>query len=102
MSVLGAEYDPLVATAEDWRSLASLMTGTSRDLAGQGTGSLPPSVQGAASSFLSAWSGYAEESAAIAEGFAASVDARVTDYSGADDGSRDQMTDLDGRLGPAR
>lgn len=102
MSAFGAEYSELSHGSANWRVLAELMTSTSRDLDGQGTGALPSSVQAAAQAFLTAWAGYADESSAIATGFAEAIDARVVDYSATDQGSGNRFTDLDGRLGPAR
>ncbi|NHC21845.1 hypothetical protein G6553_01475 [Nocardioides sp. IC4_145] len=102
MSTFGAEYSGLSYGSGNWRVLAELMTSTSRDLAGQGTGALAPSVQAAAEAFLTAWSGYADESSTIAIGFADAIDAQAVDYSTTDEGSGNRFTDLDGRLGPAR
>lgn len=102
MSILGVDYAAISRGGRDWEQLAELMSETSRDLADQGVGALPPSVQGAASSFLRAWAGYAGESSAIATGFAGALDARVADYRGTDQRVDGQLTELDGRLGPAR
>ncbi|MBC9732522.1 hypothetical protein [Nocardioides marmotae] len=102
MSTMGADYNQLSLGSTNWLALAELMTSTSRDLAGQGTGALAPGVQSAAQAFLTAWSGYAAESSTLATGFADALDARVTDYSTTDQGAESGLTDLDGRLGPAR
>ncbi|MEV7430759.1 MULTISPECIES: hypothetical protein [unclassified Nocardioides] len=102
MSTLGAEYSELSLGSTNWRALADLMTSTSRDLEGQGTGALAPSVQGAAQAFLTAWAGYAAESSELATGFADALDARIDDYGTTDQGADSRFTDLDGRLGPAR
>ncbi|GAB2456495.1 hypothetical protein GCM10027062_40900 [Nocardioides hungaricus] len=102
MSTLGVEQPALAAGSADWRALAELMTGSSRELGDQSTAGLASSVQGAAASFLAAWSGYAEESAAIATGFADALDAAGRDFWRTDQGAGEELTDLDGRLGPRR
>jgi hypothetical protein len=85
-----------------WEGQARLMDATARDLAGASASALPPSVQAAATTFLSRWSGYAEESAAIAHGFVGALTATGDDYSTSDDAADRRFSDLDGRLGPAR
>ncbi|MDN4160981.1 hypothetical protein [Nocardioides abyssi] len=102
MSTFGAEYSELSLGSTNWQALAELMTSTSRELDRQSVAALAPGVQSAAQAFLTAWSGYAAESSTLATGFADALDARVTDYSGTDQGADERFTDLDGRLGPAR
>lgn len=102
MSNLGIEYNQVENAAGRWDELAGLMTDTERDLADASAAGLAPSVRAAATAFLTAWSGYAGESSDIATGFGEAMRARVTDYQGTDQASRNALTDLDGRLGPAR
>ena len=87
---------------ERWEDQALLMDGAVRDLGRASVSGLAPSVQGAASSFLSAWAGYAGESQVIAEGFVAALRAATADMSGTDEAQGSGYADLDGRLGPAR
>ena len=58
--------DPLVWQMETlrrgtqgWESQETLMETSARELGGASAGSLPPSVQGAATTFLTRWAGYA-------------------------------------------
>jgi hypothetical protein len=102
VSTFGLEYNALTAGAQDWRDLAELMTDTSRGLADQPTSAIPASAQDAAASFLSAWSGFAGESAEIATGFAGALDATRSSYRSADDATDQRFAHLDGRLGPRR
>lgn len=85
-----------------WESQERLMDSTASALGSAGAGALPPSVQSAATTFLTRWSGYAEESTAIAQGFVGALRATADDYSTSDDAADRQFSDLDGRLGPAR
>lgn len=102
MSQMGLEYDAIRTAVGDWQRLDELMTTSRRALADASTGALPPSVQGAASGFLTAWAGYAGESAAIAAGFAQALDATSLDFAGTDEADGARWQQLDGRLGPAR
>lgn len=102
MSELGIEYGQVDKAAALWDDLSALMAESERDLSTASTAGLGSSVQSAATAFLTAWSGYAGESADIATGFGDALRARVADYRGTDQGSRDDFTNLDGRLGPAR
>ena len=101
--------DPLVwqmqslrVGTQGWESQESLMDSAARELRGASTAPLPPSAQGAATTFLNRWTRYAEESAAIAQGFVGALGATSNDYSTSDDAVDRQFSDLDGRLGPAR
>ncbi|GAA5108009.1 hypothetical protein GCM10023339_06560 [Alloalcanivorax gelatiniphagus] len=85
-----------------WESQERLMDSTATALRGASAGALPPSVQAAATTFLTRWSGYAEESSAIAQGFLGALRATANDYSTSDDQADRQFSDLDSRLGPAR
>lgn len=78
------------------------MESAARDLRSASASSLPPSVQAAATTFLTRWAGYAGESAAIARGFVGALQATSNDYSTSDDAADRQFSDLDGRLGSAR
>lgn len=85
-----------------WESQERLMDSTARAFGSASASALPPSVQSAATTFLTRWSGYAAESTAIAQGFVGSLQATANDYSTSDDAADRQFSDLDGRLGPAR
>ncbi|WP_121256266.1 hypothetical protein [Nocardioides ferulae] len=98
----GVVPEPLAFAARDWGDLAELMERSSSDLGGQGVGALAPSVQAAASAFLTAWAGYAGESAAIARGFSSALDALVADATHTDDAIDTHFGGIDARLGPAR
>lgn len=102
MSQMGLEYNAIRTAVGDWERLEELMTTSRRALADASTGALPSSVQGAASGFLTAWSGYAAESAAIASGFAEALDATSLDFAGTDEADGAHWQQLDGRLGPQR
>ena len=92
---------PVVArTAESWSRLEELMRSTSRDFSGATVSGVAPSVQGAAKAFLDAWTGYAEESAAVARGCSTSLEAFAADMGTADQSSGEHFADLDSRLGP--
>jgi hypothetical protein len=101
--------DPLVWQMETlrrgtqgWEAQETLMDTSARELGAASAASLPPSVQAAATTFLSRWAGYAGESSAIAQGFVGALHATADDYSTTDDASDRQFSDLDGRLGSAR
>lgn len=101
--------DPLVwqvatlsAGTRAWEGQQTLMETTARELGNASASALPPSVQGAATTFLTRWAGYAGESVAIAQGLVGALEATADDYSTADDAVDRQFSDLDGRLGPAR
>ena len=85
-----------------WESQERLMDATARALDSASASALPQSVQQAATTFLDRWSGYAEQSAAIAQGFVGALRATGNDYSTSDDATDRQFSDLDARLGPAR
>lgn len=96
------EMQSLRLGTQGWESQQTLMESTARELDGASSAALPPSVQGAATTFLTRWAGYAGESAAIAEGFLGALKATSNDYATSDDAVDRQFSDLDGRLGPAR
>lgn len=102
MSGLGLEYDELGRGDQDWSRLAELMRTTGSDIEGASTNGLPPSVQAAATTFLSAWSGYAGESAAIADGLAGALRAIGNDVFATEAEREQEFGRLDSRLGPAR
>ncbi|WP_370288379.1 hypothetical protein [Nocardioides sp.] len=85
-----------------WEDQIDLMTTAAGELGRASVTALPPSAQGSAATFLERWSGYAQESAAIARGFHGALRATADDYSTADDATDRRFSDLDGRLGPAR
>ncbi|MCY7401550.1 MAG: hypothetical protein LH477_11465 [Nocardioides sp.] len=85
-----------------WESQERLMDSTARDFGRASVSSLPPSVQGAATNFLTSWTGYAGESTAIAQGFIGALRATGDAYSTSDDAVDREFSDLDGRLGSAR
>ena len=91
---------PLAVTT--WEDLAELTTTTQTELAGQSPGGFAPSVRAAASTFLSAWSGFAGESRAIADGFVSALQSSQSSYSQSDQLTAGELDRLDGRLGPAR
>lgn len=102
MSTMGVEGNALRTGSADWARLSELMTSTSGSVGEASTAGLAPSVQGAAAAFLSAWSGYAGESAAIATGFSGALDAASDDFTNRDDEADQRFSQLDSRLGPAR
>ncbi len=67
----GVTPGTLTTTAGQWERLEELMSTSQGELAAADSGGFPPSVQGAAATFLAAWAGYAGESGTIASGFAA-------------------------------
>lgn len=102
MSQMGLEYNALRAGSERWSSLGELLEETARDFGSAPTGGLAPEVQGAARAFLSAWEGYAGESAAIVEGFSTALEEVAARTAATDSHTRGEMDALDSRLGPAR
>ena len=102
MSNLSWDMSALEQGTAGWEDQERLMDSAARDLRGASTASLPPSVQGAATGFLTRWSGYAEESREIARGFLGALQATSNDYFTTDDAADSRFSDLDGRLGPAR
>jgi hypothetical protein len=98
----GVTAGPLTTTATQWDGLEELMTTSQGELAGASSGGFPPSVQGAAATFLAAWAGYAGESSTIASGFADALRSTQTLYGQGDRMSEAELRRLDGRLGPAR
>lgn len=102
MGEMGLELSSLRAGSRDWSDLSDRMTTTATYFEQASAFSLGDSVQAAATSFLDAWAGYAEESAAIATGFSDALTAAADGYGGTDDTSDQGFSDLDGRLGPAR
>ena len=89
------------------RSVSGVMTNprsmpTRRASAAMASRSRRVSVQASAATFLERWSGYAGESADIAEGFSGALKATLNDYTTAEDANDRQFSDIDGRLGPAR
>ena len=102
MSGLGLEYGDLGRGDQDWSRLAELMRTTESDIKGAPTNGLAPSVRGAASRFLTAWSGYAGESAAIADGLAGALRAIGNDVLATEAEREQEFGRLDSRLGPAR
>ncbi|WP_210438932.1 hypothetical protein [Nocardioides xinjiangensis] len=96
------QLESLRTGTDGWEDQESLMDATARDFRNASASALPPSVQGAATAFLSRWAGYADESTAIAQGFVGALHATADDYSTSDDAVDRQFSDLDGRLGPRR
>lgn len=85
-----------------WESQERLMDSTARAFESASSSALPPSVQSAATTFLTRWSGYAAESAAIAQGLVGALQATANDYTTSEDAVDRHFSDLDGRLGPSR
>jgi hypothetical protein len=102
VSGLGLEYGEIGRGDEDWSRLADLMRTTAGELEGAPVGGLAPSVQGAATAFLSAWAGYAAESAAIADGLADALRLLVGDVRATEEQRQEEFGRLDSRLGSAR
>ena len=98
----GVTPGSLTTTATQWDRVEELMASSQGELAGASSGGFPPSVQGAAATFLSAWAGYAGESGTIASGFAEALRSTQTLYGQGDQMSEADLNRLDGRLGPAR
>ena len=96
------QLESLRIGTQGWESQESLMDTTARELRGASSSALPPSVQGAATTFLTRWAGYAGESTAMAQGFLGALKATANDYTTSDDAVDRQFSDLDGRLGPER
>jgi hypothetical protein len=85
-----------------WEDLEELMEKSRSALAAAGATGLAPSVQAAATSFLTAWAGYAGESKVMAGGFVAALHTTDAAYTGQETLTEEQLKNLDGRLGPAR
>ncbi len=98
---LGLEYGSLASGVEDWTRLGELMRSTGSELDDASTAGLAPTVQGAAQSFLTAWSGYAGESAAISEGLSEALGLLTTDVTATEEELTARFGTLDGRLGSA-
>jgi hypothetical protein len=97
-----AYYIPALRNAVDgWEQVEPLMRSTSGDFATASVSALAPSVQSAATTFLSAWKGFADESAAIVGGFAEQLTAFTNDMVGVEDGVKTNFDSLDARLGPS-
>ena len=102
MSEYGVTAGSIPLVAGTWDDLSEQMATTSHALAGQGVGGLPPSVQAAASAFLTTWSTYAGESSTLADGFAKALRTTSAVYDRSDSLSEAELHRLDGRLGPER
>ena len=102
MSSLAWDYEALRTGTAGWEDQEALMVAAARDLGNASPSSLPPSVQAAATSFLTRWAGYADESSEMARGFVGALQATADDYYTTDDAADRQFSDLDARLGPAR
>lgn len=102
MGGMALEYGALGSGDEAWTRLAELMRNTQQELSDAPAAGLAPSVRGAASSFLTAWAGYAGESAAIGDGLAEALRVLQYDVATTDEERQQIFRDLDGRLGPAR
>jgi hypothetical protein len=102
VSGLGLEYGEIGRGDEDWSRLGELMRTTEGELRDAPTSGLAPSVQGAATGFLTAWSGYAAESAAIADGLAGALRLLVGDVRATEEQRQEEFSRLDSRLGSAR
>lgn len=96
---LGIDYGAMGGASQEWRDISELMAGTKGKLDGASPGVFAPSVQGAATAFVSAWQGFARDSADIATGFAEALELNVYDQRVVDEVVRDGF---DGRLGSAR
>lgn len=93
------EYGAMTSASQEWRDISELMDGTVSKLSGTSSGVFAPSVQSKATAFVTAWKGFARESADIALGFAEGLEANVLDQKAVDEVIRDGF---DGRLGPSR
>lgn len=98
---LGLDYGSLASGVEDWSRLGELMRSTGSELGDASTAGLAPTVQGAAQSFLTAWSGYAGESAAISDGLSEALGLLTTDMTATEEELTARFGTLDGRLGSA-
>jgi hypothetical protein len=98
----GIDPGSIPTAVTKWEDVGELMTTTKTELAGQSPIGFAPSVQGAASAFLTAWSGFAGESRAIADGFVSALQSTQSSYGRSDQLSAGELDRLDGRLGPAR
>ncbi|ANH38175.1 hypothetical protein I601_1744 [Nocardioides dokdonensis FR1436] len=102
MSQMGMEYNALRAGSRRWAALGELLDETAKDFGAAPVAGLAPDCQGAATSFLSAWQGYAGESAAIVEGFATALEEVVGSTTETDSATGSGFETLDSRLGSAR
>ncbi len=102
MSGFGMEYGAIGRGDEDWARLAGLMRDTQGEFAGASTSGLAPSVRGAADAFLTAWAGYAGESASIGDGLSDALRLLLGDVTATEQQREAEFRDLDGRLGPQR
>ncbi|QIK77087.1 hypothetical protein [Nocardioides piscis] len=92
------DYDSLAGASQEWRDLGELMDDTADRLSSATPGVFAPSVRGAAAAFLSAWQGFARDSAGVANGLADALELNVDDQRAVDDVVRDGFDFL---LGPA-
>lgn len=99
MTSFGMEYGAMSSATQEWRDISELMDGCANKLSGASTSAFAPSVQPTATAFVTAWKGFARDSAGIATGFAEALEVNVFDQSALDEVVRDGF---DGRLGPAR
>lgn len=102
MSQLQYEFGAINVGASHWEELEALMADAAKELGQAPVSGLAPGVQGAASAFLSAWAGFAEESRAMANGFAGALRAAAADMGGTDQSQSGQYDSLDGRMGPGQ
>lgn len=102
MSGYGVGPSSVPWAKQAWEDLSELMERTRSDLASASATGLAPSVRTAASAFLTAWSGHAKESTAMADGFVDALDSINARYGAQEQLSEEQLRNLDGRLGPAR
>lgn len=102
MSEMGIELNALRSGSRDWTELAERMATVSALFEQTSSTALGESVRAAATGFVDAWAGYAQESADIATGFSGALTAAADSYGETDDASGQGFSDLDGRLGPAR
>lgn len=92
----------VLSAAERWTEAAELASTASSLLGGESPYGMGSRVWPAATAFLSAWAGYATESAAIAAGYADALEGIVHDLASTDATNRERFEDLDSRLGPER
>lgn len=102
MSGYGLGPSSVPWAAQAWEDLAELMEKTRSELASTSSTGLAPSVQTAASAFLTAWSGYAAESRTMADGFVGVLNSINARYGEQEQLTEEQLKNLDGRLGPSR
>lgn len=102
MSTFGLEAEVLRQAGLRWRELGELMDRTSQDLSAAPVTGVAAEVRHAATAFLTAWSGFAEESAEIAEGFATALAATADGALLTDRAVGETLQGLDARIGPQR